>query len=324
MAQYLRKIKAPISIFPRIMREIQAKFNTHVNVRYTQYAGEQYGVVSFLSPVPALVLGQSAIAIERRTAAADATAAIKALVYASDLDLKGEITISITNVTLTTSGAYTAVATITDRWGGTATLDVDVNVVDTLAPVITATNDSISYAEIASWDNDTMSALDNISEDVTSSVVKAYYDADDVVLTTNTLAGFRTYLDNSGAGGVHGHVHYTLTDADGNVATPKSITVTAEYKPVITVTDSTVDLLYADVDTWDNDEMSATGVANEDVTDDVVITYFEADGTTPVATLVAFRTYIKNGTAGGLAGVVKYNYTGATQVSITVTSAAQV
>lgn len=320
MSRYLRKLKAPVSVFQNILHGIAEEHNDAVAI-YRKIQDEPFGIARFISRTP-YIAKVADITVERNATATTITNAIKAVVYATDLDLHGVLTIDLSAVDSTTADVYSATATITDRFGATDSVTIAVTVADTLAPVIVAADETVAFGDIAAWDND-VEATDNGSDDITSDVVITYFQADGTTPIAS-LANFRTYLANSGAGGVHGHVHYNVEDAAGHAATEVIVTITAEYKPVITVASTTVSLLYADVDTWeDADNMSATGVAHEDATASVVITYFQANGSTAIADLAAFRTYIKNGNAGGLAGVVKYNLTGATQVSITVTSATQ-
>lgn len=226
MSLYVRQIKTPMSVYPKVLQLIREKFE-QVSVTQTELNGEAYSVITVVSPTPILIKFATPQSLQRNGSVDTVIANIRSVLVGSDLDLQGFLSFNTSGVTRNTVGAYTVPVTLTDKRGATATLTANINVVDSLKPIITATDDTIAYASIASWDNNTMSATDNTDDDITADVVITYFEADNTTPIAN-LAAFRTYLDNAGAGDISGKVHYNVTDAHGNVATEVVITVTAE------------------------------------------------------------------------------------------------
>lgn len=96
-------------------------------------------------------------------------------------------------------------------------------------------------------------------------------------------------------------VHFTATDASGNVSDTHSIeiTITDTVAPVITLTSTTIDVEASDVATWTplDNMVSAVDAYDGDVSDDVVVAYKEeSSGGSVLADLAAARTYL--GTEG--------------------------
>jgi hypothetical protein len=226
MATYLRTIKIPQKYFADLIDNIVTKGGS-VNTKSTRIYNEPYALISLVSSKPIVLSRASVIAVERNSSAAVATAVVHAKVFASDLDLQGFISYDWSDTTLTTSGdEYSVDVTLTDKDGIAVTETITIHVVDTLKPVITATATvSVAYADIAAW-TPTATATDNVSDNITSDIVFTYFEADGTTTIAN-LAAFRTYLDNSAAGGIVGVIKCNVTDADNNVADTKTITVTA-------------------------------------------------------------------------------------------------
>lgn len=225
MSLYVRQIKTPMSVYPKVLQLIREKY-AQVSVEQTEFNGEPYSVITVVSPTPILIKYATPQSLQRNGSADTAIANIRNVLAASDLDLQGSISYDVSNVTRTTVGAYTAQVTLTDKRGATSTLTANISVVDSLKPVITASNATVLYVNIAAWDNNGMSATDNTSDDVTEDVVITYFEADNVTPITD-LAAFRTYLTAFGFGGVAGKVHYNITDEHGNVATEVVVTITS-------------------------------------------------------------------------------------------------
>ena len=95
--------------------------------------------------------------------------------------------------------------------------------VDNTIPVIIASSELINVSETAAWDN-SATAIDNKDGAITP-VVATYFESDNST-GIGSLALFRTYLNNSGAGAT-GYVRYNVDDAASNSATQVTITVTA-------------------------------------------------------------------------------------------------
>lgn len=151
--------------------------------------------------------------------------------------------------------------------------------------------------------------------DFSTSDYLTYTDADN---TLTTLTINTSELDMNMVGTYD--VVWTVTDGSGGTATlTKVITIVDTTPPVITAEDETVTLALTPV--WEP-TYSVSDNTDEVLDGDVVITYFESDGTTPIVDLDAFRLYL------GLAnpGVVKFNVAdssgnNATEVSITINGA---
>lgn len=106
-------------------------------------------------------------------------------------------------------------------------------------------------------------------------------------------------------------VPVTVKDAQGietvlNVVMHVSDTVA----PVITLAHPTISRTMMNVGAFEVSAIEATAVDNgDDVTAEIVVTFFEADGTTPIANIGDFITYLINDYEGGLSGKIKFNFT---------------
>lgn len=225
MATQLRTIYTPQERFSAAVAAITATYPMPV-AHNIQLRNKPYTRWEIFSDKPVVIALSKPQSLQRNTAKSIAAANVHKVICASDLDLQGTLVLDTAAVDNTKTGSYNVTVTLTDDANASATINVAILVVDTLAPVITATNASITYGEIASWDNDTMIAVDNVADDVTADVVITYFEADGITPIAD-LAAFRAYLDNSAAGGVSGVVKYNLTDEFGNHAVEKTITVTA-------------------------------------------------------------------------------------------------
>ena len=225
--------------------------------------------------------------------------------------------------------------TVTDPDGASTTVQMEVTVVDEDAAVITAEDTILAYADIATWNNNSLVITDNDDDIFTISNAAAngtfavvYKDDAGETLDTNTIAGFRTYLQNSGVGGKIGKVVYTFTDNAGNVSTPVTCFVKSKFKPVIK-NNTTLNLTHEDFATWTDIVPVATGDAippapasSVDASASVVKTYFQADGITSIADIEGFIEYMTSDEE--TVGKIKLNLEGADEVVVTVTKAAAV
>ena len=112
---------------------------------------------------------------------------------------------------------------------------------------------------------------------------------------------------------------YTVTDAEGSVSTlDVPILVVDDVAPVITAANATVNC--SALSTWEPTG-TAADVGDGDITEDLVITYFQSNGTTALADIAAWRAYADvNATSK-----IKYNVSdaagnAATQVIQTITT----
>lgn len=326
MSKYIRVIKAPVGIFETVVRELTKTF-THVDITYEKIDGTLYGVAKVLSQTPIIVLGKHAVSIQRNATEAIARKAIRRIICASDLDVNGIVDINVTQLNRTTTGAYELSATITDNDDNVVTLaGIPVNVVDTLKPIIEALDEVVIYSNIAAWDNETLAATDNTSDDLTSDVVINYYSDAKLTVPIASLADARIHLASTN-GNKKMYVKYTLTDEDDNVAAPVVITVTSKSKPVITSAGN-VTLAYADLAAWTDPAVTAADAyTGTNLSASVVKTYYQTDDATAIATFAEFKTYLDNTGAGNTVGHIHYNVANvdevaAEEVSISVTVAA--
>jgi hypothetical protein len=228
MSTSLRIVKVPYKYKEDATKYISELF-PGVSVEYAELSGKMYAVFSMLNDGPVVIQGAKPQSLQRNADKDDALPNIKPVVFASDLDLGGQVVFDLTNLDNTVGGLYTVSAVATDGDGVSKTYGVSVRVVDTLKPIITATNVVLADAPaLAAWDNGSMSALDNTLDDVTGDVVPTYHEESNGTGVYVDLAAFKEFLSNSGTGERVGYVTYNVTDAYGNVADPVTISVTTE------------------------------------------------------------------------------------------------
>lgn len=224
MSSYVRSIKAPIGAMPYILNDVKVS-NKYVTL--STLGGKEYGEINFLSSTPIVSKIDKPVNIQRNSSVDVLKAKLNEVVFYSDAGLVGtKFVLDVSGVTLKTSGAYTVVATVTDREEAEATVSFTINIVDSIKPIITAVDTVVAYSDIVAWEP-TVSATDNDLDDITSSIVTTYFE-DDKVTSIASLAAFRTHLDNSGAGLAAGKVVFNVTDAAGNKAAEVTIRVTSE------------------------------------------------------------------------------------------------
>ncbi len=303
MAQYLRTIEVPVQHQKQVVRALMLK-HYKLDIRHAYDSNGILSIITFHSDMPYLFI-PAPVVVERNSSEAEMLQAIQKQSFMSNA---GVITPTLAQVVSTTVGTYDATATLTDNSGTSATVAFKVRVVDSIAPVIEGVeNETIYYGDIAAWEIPaTLEATDNEDDDITEDIVTTFYQSNGTT-TVADLAAFRTYLTNSGEGGIRGHIKFTVADEEGHTA-ELWITVTANPRAVITAP-AEIDLAFEEIAEWDNDSMSALNGDLEDETANVVITYFEADGSTPITNLADFRTYLNNTGSGEAVGVVKYALT---------------
>ncbi|MCK4501348.1 DUF5011 domain-containing protein, partial [Candidatus Babeliales bacterium] len=220
----------------------------------------------------------------------------------------GDITVGIViteSVNMAVIGDYVVGYSSTDANGNIATGSLTFTVEDTVAPVFSGAGavDAVSYeygtAE-PSWDTNVIST-----------------DAYDGVITGGIVITFDPNVDMDTVGTFD--VIYTSTDTSMNEAIlTKTVTIEDTTIPVITASNANVDT--EDASVWVSSATAADDY-DGDVTSSMVITYFKADGTTPLATLADARTDLY----AGLNVKVNYNVddangNSATEVIITLTA----
>ena len=222
MPLYLRTIEVPVQHEKELMSVLTSR-HPKIDVRHEKDSDGIIAIIQFRSALPEII-APHAMAFERNTAEATANAAISKRVYASNF---GTLAITYPANTLTKTGVYTATVTLTDYHGTSNATNVIIHTVDSLKPVITATTPvAVTYANLAAWTGITATATDNVSDDISADIVKTYFQADGTTAVAD-LAAFKTYLDNSAAGGATGKIKLNVSDEDGNAATEVIVTVTS-------------------------------------------------------------------------------------------------
>ena len=221
MPLYLRTIEVPVQHEKELMSVLTSR-HSKIDVRHEKDSDGIIAIIEFRSALPEII-APHAMAFERNTSEANATAAISKRVYASNF---GTLAITYPTNALTKTGTYTATVTLTDYHGTSNAANVVIHTVDSLKPVITATTPvAVAYADLAAWTGITATATDNVSDDISADIVKTYFQANGESIAD--LAAFKTYLDNSAAGGVTGKIKLNVSDEDGNAATEVIVTVTS-------------------------------------------------------------------------------------------------
>lgn len=340
MNNYKRTLVIPIASAQEVLHDLATKFNNKVNINRKRVGDRHYVVAEFVSEKPYAYPLIATVKISRNSDRDHAIDALRRNIVISDMDFGNTITVDWGTFTFTANG-FASVAsgdvnvTVTDPDGASTTIQMEVTVVDEDAAVITAEATDLAYADIAAWDNNSLVITDNNDDAFTISnaadngtFAVVYKDYVYNTLETNTLAGFRTYLQNGGVGGKIGSAVYTFTDNANNVSTPVTCVVKSKFKPVIT-NSTTLNLTNEDFASWTDIVPVATGDAippalasSVDASALVVKTYFEANGTTPIDDLAGFIAYMTGSTEK--VGKIKLNLEGADQVVVTVTKAAAV
>lgn len=303
MAHYLRTIEIPVQYQKQVVYALMLK-HYKLDIRHAYDNNGILSIITFHSDMPYLFI-PAPVVVERNSSEAEMLQAIQKQSFISNA---GVITPTFAQVVSTTVGTYDASATLTDNNGTSTTVAFKVRVIDSLAPVIEGVeNKVIYYGDIATWVIPaTLGATDNEDDDITEDIVTTFYQSNGTT-TIADLAAFRTYLTNSGAGDIIGHIKFTVADEEDHTA-ELWMTVTAKPRAVI-MAPAEMDLAFEEIAEWDNNSMSALNGDLEDETTNVVITYFEADGSTPITDLAGFRTYLTNTGSGETVGVVKYALT---------------
>ena len=340
MNNYKRTLVIPIASSQEVLHDLATKFNNKVNINRKRVGDRHYVVAEFVSEKPYAYPLVATVKISRNSDRDHAIDALRRNIVISDMDFGNTITVDWGTFTFTDKGFASVDSgdvnvTVTDPDGASTTVQMEVAVVDEDAAVITAEDTVLAYADIAAWNNNSLVITDNDDDTFTISNAAAngtfavvYKDDAGDTLGTNTIAGFRTYLQNSGVGGKIGAVVYTFTDNAGNVSTPVTCVVKSKFKPVIK-NSPTLNLTHEDFETWTDIVPVATGDAippalasSVDASALVVKTYFEANGTTPIADIAGFIAYMTSD--GETIGKIKLNLEGADEVVVTVTKAAAV
>ncbi len=189
---------------------------------------------------------------------------------------------------------------------------------DNEAPVIVPVDGgSVNIENTSSWTAPKAIATDD-AVDISERIVVTYYKADGSTL----LSGGETAARQELAAGRSVLVKYNVSDVAGNVADEVEATFTAgadKTKPVINpVTGGEVNTENAD--TWTAPIATANDNKDGNISDDIVITYYKADGTL-LTDLAKVRVELK----AGRSVVVKYNVSDtagnvATEVTATFTA----
>ena len=193
-------------------------------------------------------------------------------------DLTVSIVITDTAADMGTVGTFDILYDVDDAQGNSATQVVrTITIVDSTAPVITASNANVNTSAASAWTSSATAADANYG-DISGDLVITYFKADGVTPLA-TLADARIDL----YAGLNVKVNYNVDDASSNSAVEVIITLTAVDNtiPVIIATSELINI--SETAAWDN---SATASDNKDgAITPVVATYFEADNTTPIAKL---------------------------------------
>jgi hypothetical protein len=126
-----------------------------------------------------------------------------------------------------TLGTYTVNVYCEDASGNESnTVDVDITIVDTTVPVITASAVNVTESEAGTWTPDG-TASDDYYGDITSDLVITYAESDDTPIAT--LEAFRTHIDALAVDGT-AKVIYNVDDASSNsaVEVTQVVTIIAE------------------------------------------------------------------------------------------------
>nr|MDA3846991.1 hypothetical protein [Vallitaleaceae bacterium] len=94
---------------------------------------------------------------------------------------------------------------------------------DTTAPVITAADETVAFADLAAW-TETVSATDDVDGDITVNVVATYFESDGSTSIAD-LAASKTYIDDATVNKTF-VINYNVSDAASNPATEKVVTIT--------------------------------------------------------------------------------------------------
>ena len=249
--------------------------------------------------VPVITDSIGATTFETGTAEPDWSIGVTAL-DETDGVITGDIVITDAAADMNTVGNFNILYNVDDAASNSAVQVTRViTIEDTTIPTITlAVDEDVNTEDAAAWTN-SAAATDNLDGDLTASIVIAYFAADGTTpLSPDNLATARTAL----GAGTNVVITYNVDDANGNSAVEVTITLTAIDNTVPVITASNANVNTEDASAWDN---SATAADNKDgvITGDIVITYFKADGTTPLADLAALRTDLY----AGLNVKVNYN-----------------
>ena len=234
-----------------------------------------------------------------------------------DGDRTVNIVITDTAADMAAVGTFDILYDVDDANGNSAVQVVrTITMVDTTAPVITASNANVNTSAAGVWVS-AATAADAHDGDISGDLVYTYFKADTTTPLAN-LAAARVDL----FAGLNIYVTHNVVDASSNPATEVSITLTAvdDTLPIIIATSEQI--LVGATATWVD---SPTASDNKDgVITPVIATYFEDDNTTGIGSLALFRTYI-NASGAGNTGYVHYNIddaarNSAVQITISVTA----
>jgi uncharacterized repeat protein (TIGR02543 family) len=218
MNKYLRNIKVPKIHAIAVEAKLNEVFRRDVFRKDTLIGGDPYTIFEVISQAPILVKAANPTSLQRNASVTTGISKVRSVVYASDLDAGGVLSFDTSDVDNTTTDTYDVVITLVDKDAVETTLTVEWNVVDTLVPVITAPGTvTLAIDEIDAWDNDGVSAVDNTTDNLTTSIVTTYFEEDGTSSIAD-LAAFLTYLKNSYECGRSGVVRYNVADTDGNDA----------------------------------------------------------------------------------------------------------
>ncbi len=171
---------------------------------------------------------------------------------------------------------------------------------DTTAPVINpAANALVNTEDASSWITPTATANDTEDGDISDDIKVTYYKADGTVLSDEEAA--RTELAVVGNKVI---VKYNVSDEAGNAATEVTATFTANDNtaPVINpIANALVNT--EDASTWTAPIATANDNIDGDISNLVVVKYFDADGTIELVDLYAARAELYDGRSVA----VKYN-----------------
>jgi hypothetical protein len=316
MAQYLRTIKVPAIEADAVIKKL-ALTQKQFEIQHAKDGNQLVAIIIFRSEKPVVIIPKAVVA--ERNATADSI--IASITKRSQATNYGHIEIDLSEADRTASGAYDVTVLLRDLHGVSDEQTMTLYVVDTLAPIITAIDKLVPYGDIAAWEP-VVTVFDNIHDDISNEVVITYFESDGTT-EIDSLELFRTHLDNTGAGDAIGKVHFYVEDEDNNSA-EKVVTITSKPRPVITA-DDVLDIMYDDITAW-TPSVTALDGDEEDASGDVVVTYFQTNGSTAINNLADFRTYLQAAGIGDAEGKVKFNLTDtdgseAVEVVTTVTSA---